>query len=183
MLWKIVRFRTMCGFPCAALRQTRGPADAKILLSQGVVHRSGYWGMHPMSYRRAILGSALAGAACFAIAPSPTHAAGCTVYQHRDYQGSRWHLNHDDALQVAGEPCGKSVSHGRAGRVHYQPSWNDKISSFKVTLGCTIRLWVHAQGCGGAGATFTSDRSYKYVGSGWNDKTSFVECHCKRGSR
>jgi hypothetical protein len=116
----------------------------------------------------------------FTVGVTQGHAAGCTVYQHRDYKGSGYHLSPGDRLQVAGEPCGMSQSHGKSrGRYHYQPSWNDQVSSFKVTRGCTITLWQHAQGCSGGGKHFRSDQSFTYVGSKWNDKTSFVECLCR----
>lgn len=113
------------------------------------------------------------------IAPAAAQS-GCTVYQHRDYKGARWHLKPGDRLQVAGERCGSTQSHGtQRGRYHYQPSWNDQVSSFKVAPGCTIVLWQHAKGCGGGGSHFRANRSYTYVGSAWNDKTSFVECDCR----
>lgn len=112
-------------------------------------------------------------------APASVTAA-CTVYQHRDHQGAAFNLGPGDRLQMAGERCGHTVSHGRAPTIHYHPSWNDQISSFKVRSGCTIRLHEHAHGCGGSGATFVSDKSYTYVGSGWNDKASHVECWCRR---
>ena len=124
-----------------------------------------------MTYKRFLL---LTGAA--AVLATPAYA-GCTVYQHRDYKGSHFYLGPGDRLQVAGERCGMSQSHGTPrGQYHYQPSWNDQVSSFKVTKGCVITLWQHAQGCGGGGTHFRTDRSYTYVGSAWNDKTSFVEC-------
>lgn len=116
--------------------------------------------------------------ACLALL-GPVYA-GCTVFQHRDFKGAKWHLGSGDELQVAGEPCGKSSSHGSSGEIYYQPSWNDQISSFKVTSGCTIRLWEHAGVCKGSGHKFTSNRSYSYVGDRWNDKTSYVECWCSK---
>ena len=101
--------------------------------------------------------------------------AGCTVYQHRDYKGSHFALGSREALQMAGERCGTTGDW----RIHYHPSWNDQISSFRVTNGCTITLWEHASGCGGGGHTFRSNRSYTYIGDAWNDKTSYVECSCR----
>jgi hypothetical protein len=101
--------------------------------------------------------------------------ANCTVYQHRDYQGSHFTLQSKEALQVAGEACAAT---GGEWRFHYHPSWNDQISSFKVSNGCTITLWEHASGCGGGGHRFRTDKSYTYIGDAWNDKASFVECLC-----
>jgi peptidase inhibitor family I36 len=116
--------------------------------------------------------TALAGITASSIAAEAT----CTVYQHRDYKGSHWTLRGREALQVAGEPCGAT---GGDYRIYYQPSWNDQVSSFRVTNGCTITLWEHARGCGGGGHHFRSNRSYTYVGDAWNDKTSFVDCVCR----
>jgi hypothetical protein len=62
----------------------------------------------------------------------------------------------------------------------YNTTWNDQVSSFRVGNGCTITLWQHVQGCRGGGAHFRANRSYSYVGSAWNDQTSFVECNCGR---
>jgi len=101
--------------------------------------------------------------------------AGCTVYQHRDYKGSHFALGSREALQMAGERCGATHDW----RIHYSPSWNDQISSFRVTNGCTITLWEHASGCGGGGHHFRTNRSYTYIGDAWNDKTSYVECSCR----
>ena len=126
------------------------------------------------------LAAAAALAVLFAIPSLQANAAGCTVYQHRDYKGTPFHLDPGDRLQVAGERCGSTQSHGtQKGRYRYHPSWNDQISSFKVTQGCTITLWQHASGCRGGGAHFRTFKSYTYVGGAWNDKTSFVECDCR----
>lgn len=128
---------------------------------------------------KALLAAAVSLAALIVV-PSEAVAAGCTVYQHRDYKGSAFHLDPGDRLQVAGERCASTQSHGTPkGRYRYHPSWNDQISSFKVTNGCTITLWQHAKGCRGGGAHFRANTSYKYVGGAWNDQTSFVECDCR----
>ncbi len=124
--------------------------------------------------------AAVALAALFTIPSPQASAAGCTVYQHRDYKGSAFHLDPGDRLQVAGERCASTQSHGTPkGRYRYHPSWNDQISSFKVTRGCTITLWEHASGCRGGGHHFRTFKSYTYIGGAWNDKTSFVECDCR----
>lgn len=107
--------------------------------------------------------------------------AQCVVYQHRDYKGSSYRLNAGDTLQMGGERCGHTQSHGTSrGRMLYNTTWNDQVSSFKVSAGCTITLWQHVQGCRGGGSHFRANRSYTYVGSRWNDQTSFVECACRR---
>jgi hypothetical protein len=117
-------------------------------------------------------------AACCIATPA---LAQCVVYQHRDYKGSSYRLNAGDTLQMGGERCGHTQSHGTArGRMLYNTTWNDQVSSFTVARGCTITLWQHIQGCRGGGAHFRANQSYKYVGSRWNDQTSFVECVCNR---
>ena len=118
-------------------------------------------------------------AAAFGV--SAAALAQCVVYQHRDFKGASYHLNDGDTLQMGGERCGHSQSHGTPrGRMLYNTSWNDQVSSFKVANGCTITLWQHVQGCRGGGAHFRASQSYKYVGGNWNDQTSFVECVCNR---
>lgn len=112
---------------------------------------------------------------------SETAEARCVVYQHRDFKGASFALNDGDSLQMGGERCGRSVSDGSPrGQIRYNSSWNDQVSSFKVSPGCQITLWQHVKGCGGSGAHFKSDSSYSYVGSKWNDITSWVDCWCKR---
>jgi hypothetical protein len=102
--------------------------------------------------------------------------ANCTVYQHRDYGGAHWTLGSQDELQMGGgEPMGKTGG----GRINYRPDWNDQISSFRVTQGCTITLWQHA-GTSGYGARFRSSSSYSYVGGSWNDQASWAYCSCRR---
>ena len=102
--------------------------------------------------------------------------ANCTVYQHRDYGGAHWTLGSQDELQMGGgEPMGKTGG----GRINYRPDWNDQISSFRVTQGCTITLWQHA-GTSGYGARFRSSSSYNYVGGSWNDQASWAYCSCRR---
>ncbi len=116
-------------------------------------------------------------AAAFAVVSLTASAAeaGCSVYQHRDYGGARWGLGSRDELQMGGgEPMGKTGD----GRIYYQPSWNDQVSSLKVTPGCTLTLWQHA-GTSGGGATFTANKNYKYVGSSWNDQASWAYCYCQ----
>lgn len=98
--------------------------------------------------------------------------AGCTVYQHRDYGGSSWALDHNGTLQMAGE----RLCHSQYGCNDYAPSWNDQISSFRVTAGCTIELSQHTHG---GGAKMVRSNSVKYVGGGWNDQASWVECYCQ----
>jgi syncollin len=105
--------------------------------------------------------------------------AGCTLYQHRDYGGSRWGLDdYERMIMIDGEPLGCTTNgHGDGCEsTTYNSSWNDHVSSFKVTSGCTLTMWEHInQG----GARFRSSRSYKYVGGDWNDKASEALCTCQ----
>jgi syncollin len=119
---------------------------------------------------RHVMRSVAASAAILAL--WSTAQAGCTVYQHRDYGGSSWSLDHNGTLQMAGE----RQCHSQYGCNDYEPSWNDQISSFRVDGGCVIELWQHTHR---GGAKFNADKSYKYVGSRWNDQASWVECYCQ----
>ena len=120
--------------------------------------------------------SALAAAA---VLMSPAAArADCTLYQHRDYGGSHWSLSHFERMVMTnGESLG-CTTNGHGGGCEsttYEPSWNDQVSSFRVSQGCTLSLWVDVNE---GGARFRSDTSYKYVGSRWNDKASEALCMC-----
>jgi len=127
---------------------------------------------------RCLANAVLVAAICCVGAPA---LAQCIVYQHRDYKGSSYRLNGGDTLQMGGERCGHTQSHGTPrGRMLYNTTWNDQVSSFRVAKGCTITLWQHIRGCRGGGAHFRARQSYTYVGSRWNDQTSFVECVCSR---
>ncbi len=117
--------------------------------------------------------------AVISIAVPSAAYANCTIYQHRDYRGSHYSLGDGDGMKmVNGETLCHSVSHGSGGGscTYFEPSWNDEVSSFKVTNGCTLTLW---QDVGKRGARFRSDRSYKFVGSGWNDVASEASCSCR----
>lgn len=72
--------------------------------------------------------------------------AGCTLYQHRDYGGSRWGLDdYERMIMIDGEPLGCTTNgHGDGCEsTTYNSSWNDHVSSFKVTSGCTLTMWEH----------------------------------------
>ncbi|MFG1347074.1 hypothetical protein V5F59_19455 [Xanthobacter autotrophicus DSM 431] len=117
-------------------------------------------------------------AAAFYLVPHAAEA-GCRIFQHRDYGGSGYTLHNLERMKmVQGESLGCTTNgHGPGCEsVIYEPSWNDQISSFKVTRGCTITLWQHVNE---GGAHFRSNRSYKYVGSAWNDQASEALCMCR----
>lgn len=104
--------------------------------------------------------------------------AGCTLYQHRDYGGSHYSLGHFDRMKmVNGESLGCTTNgHGNGCEsTIYEPSWNDELSSYRVSNGCRITMWQHVNE---GGARWRSHKSYKYVGSRWNDEVSEVLCMC-----
>jgi hypothetical protein len=106
---------------------------------------------------------------------NPDPNIGCTLYEHRDYGGASYKLGDKDTLVMAGDSnVGGSVSNG--GSISYEPWWNDKVSSFKVTDGCTLTLWQHINE---GGAVFNASKSYIFVGSSWNDQASEAYCSCK----
>jgi hypothetical protein len=117
--------------------------------------------------------------ASLSILPSAVNA-GCILYQHRDYGGAHWTLDHFERMRmVRGENLG-CTTNGHGGGCEstiHQPSWNDQVSSFKVTPGCTLTLWQHIDE---QGARFRSSKSYRYVGSGWNDEASEALCMCRQ---
>lgn len=99
----------------------------------------------------------------------------CTLYEHRDYGGAHYVLGNGTVMYMIQNPDpGIGVSDGIHNFI-YEPSWNDKLSSFKVQGGCTLTLWEHVNH---GGHHFTSNRSYTWVGDGWNDKTSQADCSC-----
>nr|WP_245269802.1 hypothetical protein [Ensifer sp. WSM1721] len=116
-------------------------------------------------------------AASFASLPAIAFAE-CRLFEHRDYGGASYTLdNLERMIMVNGDSIGCSVSHGDSDcpSTTYEASWNDHVSSFRVTRGCTLTLWEHINE---SGARFRSNRSYTYVGSRWNDKASEALCTC-----
>lgn len=121
--------------------------------------------------------TAAAATAALLFLPAGAEAT-CRIFQHRDYGGSGYTLHHQERMKmVRGESVG-CTTNGHGGGCEstiYDPSWNDHVSSFRVKNGCTLTLWQHVnQG----GARFRSNRSYRYVGEGWNDKASEALCMC-----
>ena len=107
-------------------------------------------------------------------APAAANAS-CRIFQHRDYGGSGYTLLNKDRMLMVNAPEVLTTTNGHGERLIYQPSWNDQVSSFKVTDGCVLTLWQHInQG----GARFRSSRSYLYVGDRWNDEVSEALCTC-----
>ena len=59
-------------------------------------------------------------------------------------------------------------------------AWHDHVFLFDNPKGPHKEYWQHVQGCRGGGVYFKADSSYSYVGSRWNDITSWVDCYCRR---
>lgn len=97
----------------------------------------------------------------------------CVLFEDRDYGGAHQTLRNGDDLKMIDPP-----EIGTSDGIHnfmYQASWNDKVSSFKVGPTCTLTLWEHV---GQGGHQFRADKSFTYVGDGWNDKASEATCEC-----
>jgi syncollin len=124
--------------------------------------------------KRLIFGTTLA--ACLSL--SSLAQAGCTLYEHRDFQGAAWYLDgYETMIMVDGESLGCTTNgHGDGCMSYtYEGSWNDALSSFDVDSGCTITLW---EDINEGGAHFRSDIGYTYVGGDWNDIASEAQCMC-----
>ena len=126
--------------------------------------------------KRSVAGAALAAALTFL--PLSAEAA-CRIFQHRDFGGSGYTLHHFERMKmVRGESLG-CTTNGHGGGCEsttYSPSWNDHVSSFKITGNCTLTLWQHVNE---RGARFRSSRSISYVGSAWNAEASEALCMCR----
>jgi hypothetical protein len=103
--------------------------------------------------------------------------ATCTIYEHRDFSGAKLTLyDNDRVIMTEGESIGMTTNgHGGSYRIRYKPDWNDAVSSFSVTNGCTITLWEHVNE---EGMWWRTYKSYSYVGGKWNDEVSEVLCTC-----
>jgi len=82
--------------------------------------------------------------------------AGCTVYEHANYQGYSFIFDSGTKQPYVGD------------------AWNDKISSVQVSNGCALTGYLHAN-FGGDSETFGNTN---YVGDLWNDQISSVYCSC-----
>lgn len=121
----------------------------------------------------------IAAALIAVIAMQPVAAfAQCTLYQHRDYGGARFVLGNGDTLFMKNNPNPGlgSTTNGHGDETYYNKSWNDEVSSFKLSPGCTIALWKNHDR---KGDRWSTDKSYKYVGSKWNDEASTAQCTCR----
>lgn len=133
---------------------------------------------NPIRRSSLLAASALAVGLGLGLAPMASQA-GCRIFQHRDYGGSGYTLNHFERMKMVGGESTGCTTNGHGGgceSVIYSPSWNDQVSSFKVTPGCTLTLWQHVNE---GGSHFRSSRSYTYVGSAWNDEASEALCMCQ----
>ena len=109
---------------------------------------------------------------------TPTYA-GCMVYEDRDYRGARFGLNGNNWLMMGA--CAEDIGRKGGGRGYCRRNWNDRISSYRVTSDCYLRLWADADDYSPAGVRFS--RNYgvnvSYVGDSWNDKASWASCYCR----
>ena len=122
---------------------------------------------------------ACAVAAILSQAATPALAE-CILYQHRDFGGSSWALGHNERMiMIEGESFG-TTTNGHCPEcettTYFEPSWNDELSSFRVTDACTITLWQHVNE---DGARFRTYKSYSYIGDRWNDEASEALCTCQ----
>jgi hypothetical protein len=104
--------------------------------------------------------------------------AGCTLFQHRDYGGARKNLGHFDRVKmVRGESIGCTTNgHGDGCEsTLYDHTWNDHVSSWKLTNGCRLTVWEDVNE---GGAWWRTSKSYRYVGGDWNDEVSEALCMC-----
>jgi hypothetical protein len=111
------------------------------------------------------------------LAPTVANAS-CSIFEHRDYGGASFTLNDMERLvMVNGENLGCTTNGygGSCERTIYKAAWNDHVSSFRVTEGCTITMWEHINE---GGARWRSSKSFVYVGDSWNDEVSEVFCSC-----
>ena len=89
--------------------------------------------------------------------PGSADAFTCVkVYQHFDYRGTV-----------------KSLSGSRSNFVHL--GFNDVLSGYKVTSGCTVTFYEHVNY---RGRSFSSTGSKSRIYGWWNDKVSSVKCDC-----
>lgn len=104
--------------------------------------------------------------------------AGCTIFQHSNYEGASFTLNHlERIIMVKGRNSKCVTDAGRnCGSVVYEASWNDQVSSFTVTSGCTLTIWEHINE---GGAKVIATKSFSYIGDRWNDQVSEAFCLCE----
>lgn len=81
---------------------------------------------------------------------------GCMAYEHANFDGMRQDLGPNRIYNYVGDKI------------------NDKISSFRVALGCRVIAWEHRDK-GGAQQVFGE---CAYIGDEWNDAISSWECQC-----
>jgi len=119
---------------------------------------------------------AVVAAACLIFSPLAAQSV-CRIFEHRDYKGARYTLLNGDRMIMTKPPEIMTTTGGHNGeRVLYEPSWNDALSSFRLTKGCTLTVWKHANPA--REILFRTTRSYLYVGDRKNDEVSEALCTC-----
>ncbi len=103
-----------------------------------------------------------------------TAEAGCRLYQEPNYGGAAYTLGSLDRLRMT--PAETSACTGpECGRVVYEASWNNRISSFKVSEGCTLTLWRAGDE---KHAHLRATRSALAMGRTWDNAASEALCQC-----
>jgi hypothetical protein len=79
------------------------------------------------------------------------------IYEHKDFGGSSRAVAAGEAVAWIGD------------------DWNDQMSSARVSAGCTLVVYEHAN-FKGASEKYRKDK--KWVGDAWNDQVSGYRCTC-----
>src|SRR5262245_485920 len=87
---------------------------------------------------------------------SPVYSA-CTVYHDVNYGGRSAVLGGGAAWNYIGD------------------AFNDKVSSIRLTRGCTFTAFEHKE-FGGRSRVFSANTTF--VGADWNDRISSAKCSC-----
>ena len=103
--------------------------------------------------------------------------AECIFFEHANFGGARLVISNQERIKmVRGESFACQASDGSACPTElYRPQWNDRISSYKVSRNCTLRMWEHVN-AGGWMLTRVGDPPY--IGDRRNDKVSEALCNC-----
>ena len=104
-----------------------------------------------------------------------TAQAGCRLYQERNFSGPAYTLGSLDRLKMTPPSDAAGCDGAACGRVAYETSWNNRVSSFKVSEGCTLTLWRAGDD---NGAHLRATRSALAMGPAWDNAASEALCQC-----
>ncbi len=107
--------------------------------------------------------------------------ANCVVYEHRDFKGARLPIESGLRVKMILPPEIGCTTNGHGGpgdcdNNAYEPGWNDRISSYRVTSRCTLKMWEHV---GARGWELTRTGNLAYIGNRRNDEVSEALCTCR----